>query len=475
MQIEPIGLVALALGLLGWCLGVRFSIWVFVLANLFGAAGAIILTSFGSANIQPADLLLVFLAGAAIVTRGMPREAGRALVFPRAGFWLALTAGYVVFSAMFLPRIFAGATDVYAISRGEVTSRILAIPLGPTSGNVTQTLYFLGDVICFLIFYAAASRPPLFRTIVKAALACAAANLAFALLDLATFWTHTEALLGFIRNASYRMLDEATALGFKRIVGSFAEASSFAYTTLGLFAFCLRLWLAGIHARVTGPLALLSLAAIAFATSSTGYAGAAVIVIALFALSLARTLTGRVTRPTMTFVAIGPLALITLVVGIRLDQPAWSTVQTLVDETVVNKLSSASGAERARWNDQALVNFEQTAGMGAGIGAVRASSFPIAVLGNIGVIGALAYGGFLLAVLVPRRARMAANPYPAACQSAARWACLAQLAGACASATLIDLSLPFFVFAGLACAAIRDPVEEGSEMPAVRAPEVVVP
>jgi hypothetical protein len=222
--------------------------------------------------------------------------------------------------------------------------------------------------------------------------------------------------------------------------------------TLGLFAFCLRLWLADIHSRVAGPLALFSMIAIAFATSSTGYAGAVGLVIALFAFSLAQTLTRRVPRPTMTFVALAPLALITLIVGMRLDEPAWRSVQTLVDETVVDKLASASGAERARWNDQALVNFEQTAGMGAGIGAVRASSFPIAVLGNIGVFGALAYGGFLLAVLVPRRARIASNPYPAACQSAARWACLAQLAGACASATLIDLSLPFFVFAGLACA-----------------------
>lgn len=458
MQIEPIGVIVLALGLLGWYLGVKFSIWVFVLANLLGAAGAIILTSFGSANIPPADLLLVFFAVSAVLTRGMLREAGRALLFPRAGFWLALTAAYVVFSALFLPRFFAGATVVYAISRGEIASKILAIPLAPTSGNITQTIYFLGDVTCFLIFYAAASRPELFRAIVKAILACAAANLIFALVDLATFWTHTEALLGFIRNASYRMLNEATTSGFKRIVGSFSEASSFAYVTLGLFAFCLRLWLADVHRRVAGPLALLSFVAIVFATSSTGYAGAAAVMIALFAFSLARTLTQRVPRPTMAFVALAPLALAMLVVGARLDDPVWRAAQTLVNETVFDKLASASGTERTEWNDQALVNFDQTAGLGAGIGAVRASSFPIAVLGNIGIFGALAYGGFLLAVLVPRRARTAPSRYPDACQSAARWACGAQLAGACASATLIDLSLPFFVFAGLACTGVGETI-----------------
>jgi len=51
-------------------------------------------------------------------------------------------------------------------------------------------------------------------------------NLTFAGLDLATYFTGTTEVLSFIRNANYAMLVEDQAAGFKRIVGSFPEASS---------------------------------------------------------------------------------------------------------------------------------------------------------------------------------------------------------------------------------------------------------
>jgi hypothetical protein len=62
------------------------------------------------------------------------------------------------------------------------------------------------------------------------------ADLAFAAIDLGGYWTGAGDLLAFLRNGSYRMLDNTVILDFKRIVGSFPEASTFAYFTLG---FCL--------------------------------------------------------------------------------------------------------------------------------------------------------------------------------------------------------------------------------------------
>jgi hypothetical protein len=123
----------------------------------------------------------------------------------------------------------------------------------------------------------------------------------------------------------------------------------------------------------------------------------------------------------------------------------------MVDKTIVSKMSTESGIERGMWNQQALTNFNETRGLGAGVGSVRASSFPVAVLGNIGAIGAVTYGSFLIAVLFRRKSRWT-EPYPAACQSAARWACATQLIGASVAGSFIDLGLPFFIFAGLACA-----------------------
>jgi hypothetical protein len=150
----------------------------------------------------------------------------------------------------------------------------------------------------------------------------------------------------------------------------------------------------------------------------------------------------------------------------HLDAPLWNTVNEVVDASIFDKMESSSGIERAKWNDQALVNFFDTRGLGAGDGSVRASSFPLAVLGNIGVFGALTYGAFLLSVFFGRRNRWQ-HPFPASCHSAARWACFTQLIGASVAGSFIDLGLPFFIFAGLACAG-PEPVRVERRVPVLR-------
>jgi hypothetical protein len=452
MQIETIGAIAFALGLIGWAAGQRFAVPVFFASTLLSAAAAFILPALGNANIQPAHLLLGFLALAAIASRASLSRAGAALAFPKAGFWLLLTAVYATLSAFFLPRIFAGTTYVFAIARIETGPGIISTPLAPTSGNITQSIYFLGDLVCFLVFYDVASRPGGLRTAVNAAIATTAINLCFAAVDLCTHWAGLGDVLAVLRNANYRMLDDATALGgFKRIVGSFPEASTFAYFTSDFFAFCTKLWLDGIRPRLTALLALLSLLALAFSTSSTGYAATTGFLALLFLASLVQVFCRRVRRTRLVLVAVFPLIVAAGLIGLRLDQPAWRVVSELVDDSIFNKMKSSSGIERAKWNEQALVNFSDTHGLGAGEGSVRASSFPIAVLGNIGAFGALIYGIFLLELLLGRKNRWQ-HPFPAACQGAARWACFAQLIGASVAGSFIDLGLPFFIFAGIACA-----------------------
>lgn len=470
MQIEAIGALAVLCGLIGWFAGERIAVPVFVVSTLLSAAAALILPSLGGANIQPAHLLLGFLALAAITSRGALHRAGTALVFPNPGFWLVLTAAYAALSAVFLPRILAGSTYVFAIARTELGPGIVSTPLGPTSGNITQSIYFLGDVVCFLIFYEAASRPDGLKSAADAVIAAAAINLGLAAIDLGSYWAGLGDVLGVLRNANYRMLDDAMVLGFKRIVGSFPEASTFAYFTAGFFAFCASLSLDGIRPRLTAPLALASLLALVFATSSTGYAAAAGFLALFFVAAVAGVLSGPVRKPMLVMAAILPLVVGTGLIGLRLDAPLWNTASEVVDASIFNKLSTSSGIEREKWNDQALVNFADTNGLGAGDGSVRASSFPIAVLGNIGAFGALTYGLFLLLLLVGRRGRWS-HPVAAACQRAARWACLAQLIGASVAGSFIDLGLPFFVYAGIACAAPEPaPVARPKRLPAMPLP-----
>jgi hypothetical protein len=451
MQIEALGIVAVAFGCLGWLLGPAFTIQVFLVSTLLGAAAAIVLTSLGFATIQPAHLLLGFVVCSVISRQRSVRLIGRSAAFPNEGCWLLLTASYAVLSALLLPRIFAGSTYVFAIARTEIGPGILSLPLAPTSGNITQLIYFLGDILCFFAFYIYAGEPDGLKAVVRGILACTAVNLLFALIDIGSWMLHAGDLLAVIRTANYRMLDDATVGGFKRIVGSFPEASTFAYFTLGWFAFCTRLWLAGFHSRVTAPLALLSFCALLFATSSTGYAGTAAFLAALLVASIGQVLTRPVSRRTLGFTALAPVIAGAVLIGLHLHQPSWQVVTNMVDKTIVSKMSTESGVERGMWNQQALTNFNETRGLGAGVGSVRASSFPVAVLGNIGAIGAVTYGSFLIAVLFRRKSRWT-EPYPAACQSAARWACATQLIGASVAGSFIDLGLPFFIFAGLACA-----------------------
>ena len=451
MQIEPLCLVMVAIGLVGWLAGPAFLIGAFFVSTLLGSAAAVTLTSLGSANIQPAYLMFGFVALYAVAQPRLRSAALASLAFPNEGFWLAATALYAVLSAVFLPRIFAGLTYVYTIARTEVGLGLLLTPLAPTTGNITQTVYFIGDVVCFLVFAAFARNSAGLRSIAMAGVVCAAINLLFAGLDLITYWTGTTALLGFLRNATYRMLDDAAVGDFKRIVGSFPEASTFAYFTVGLFAFCAKLWLARVWPRFTGPIALLSLLALVFSTSSSGYAGLLGFLAALFLVSLGQVAIQPVTKPTFAFVVIAPILVVALIVGLRLHGPSWRIASDLVEQTVVDKLSTQSGVERSHWNQQALINIADTDGLGGGVGSVRASSFPIAVLGNIGIVGGLTYGFFLLGILVRSR-RGWTDPFPQACQSAARWGCFAQLAAASVAGSFIDLGLPFFIFAGLAAA-----------------------
>jgi hypothetical protein len=451
MEIEAIGAITVILAMVAWFAGGAVAVYIFVPSTLLSAAAAIVLPGLGGASIQPAHLLLGLLALAAVAGATSLRVIGNKLAFPHEGFWLLLTAAYGVLAALFLPRIFAGATYVYAIARTEIGQGLVALPLAPTAGNITQTVYFLGDLVCFLVFCGYAAKPSGLTAMVWAILAAAALNLGFAAIDVIGYWGGLGDPLVVIRNADYRMLNDASVLGFKRIVGSFPEASTFAYFTAGFFAFCTRLFLSGIHQRFSGALALLSLCALAFSTSSTGYAATLTFLGVLFLVCVGRALTRPVPRSVVALIVAMPLLVAGGSIGLRLYQPAWTALQNMIDQTVFDKLGSESGLERARWNEQAMTNFADTDGLGAGVGSVRASSFPIAVLGNIGLPGAVLYGVFLLQLLFARKNRWQ-DPFPAACQDAARWACFTQLVGASVAGSFIDLGLPFFVFAGLACA-----------------------
>jgi hypothetical protein len=447
MTVEYIGLITLALGFISLFLGPPFIVSVFLCSTLLGSAAASVLDSLGGTNISPAHLLLAFLAFKLMTEGNTRNNVIQALARGRPVFWLLLTAMYCAISAYFMPRIFAGETIVF-----PVRSTGYSVPLEPAMSNLTQSIYLVSDFICFVLLYAFASTRRGRITLGDAAIACAVLNLVFAALDLITYWTNTTDLFSIIRNANYSLLNEAELAGFKRIVGSFTEASSFGSTTLGYFAFTFRLWLLGVRPKLSLTLAMLSLGTLIFSTSTTAYVGLALFALALYLEVLIRTMSGPLTGRKGLFLVGAPIAALVVVLLIALNDNYSNYIQDLLDTMVLGKMSTSSGIERASWNSQALTNFFDTFGFGAGNGSLRASSFPVSVLANLGIIGTLVFSAFFISVMFSNQRSAQSGSLDEAYREAAKSVCAAWLITGVVSGALTDLGLPFFAFAALASA-----------------------
>jgi hypothetical protein len=447
MSIEPIGLLTIIVGFLCLQLGSRATFATFVVAALFGSAAALLI---GSANIQPAHLLLAFVA--ATVLRH-PREAAGAISavrLPKPGFWLMCLVLYGVISGILMPRLLAGSTQIVPLGVSEYANTGSTVPLGPVSSNFTQGVYLVADLICFTMTVAIASTQAGFVAIAAALVAYAAGNVLFALLDLGTYSTGTQWTLDFMRNAQYTLHNEEEVSGLKRIVGSFTEASAFARSTLGALGFTGTLWLCGRRPALTGALALASLVLVVLSTSSTGLAGAPPVLVILYATAVMR---GgfHPSRPYgLAAVLCAPLLVAAVVLAVLLDDRASETIRNYFDLLIFNKSASESGIERDSWNTFALQNFFDSYGLGVGLGTVRTSSFPLALLSNDGVPGSLFY--LLFVATAFGRQRGTPRTFPSDVRLAARNACLGLIIGDIFAAPTVEQGLLFYVLAGMACA-----------------------
>jgi hypothetical protein len=446
MTVEPIGIIALLIGLIGLSRPPAFIIYAFITSTLLGGAAATNLSSIGGVSIPPAHLLFAFLTLKLIISDEVRHKMLDTFTFGRPGFWLFLTVSLSLVTAYFMPRLFQGETFVFPV-RAQSAG---VVPLEPATSNLTQSVYFVADATCFFVLSAYASTREGIRVLLNAALIAATINLIFAALDLITYFTNTTELLSIIRNASYAMLVDDEAAGFKRIVGSFPEASSFGSATMGYFAFTARLWLLGIYQRLSLPLCLLSLFAVLFATSTTAYVGLAVYLIVIYFEILLRMLSGPSTTQMRIFIFSVPLILPVAVLAIALNDTYSAMASDLLDTFFFNKLSTASGQERSAWNRGALQSLFDTFGLGFGNGSGRASSFVIAVLASLGLVGSALFSLFFISLFFGRSRAGRLDPIEEAAREAAKSMCLGWLITSSVSDPLIELGLGFYSFAALA-------------------------
>jgi hypothetical protein len=155
---------------------------------------------------------------------------------------------------------------------------------------------------------------------------------------------------------------------------------------------------------------------------------------------------------TVLFLVAAPIAVVILIIGVALNDASWSYIQNLLDTIVFNKMASESGVERSAWTRQALQNFFDTWGFGAGNGSLRASSLLAAIVATLGVFGAFTYSAFFVCVFLNNRKSSSLDDYEHAVTDAAKFSCLAWVIASSIAGAFIDLGLHFFVFAALACA-----------------------
>lgn len=440
----------------------RVMMRIFVVALLFQSAAAVKIGLFGA---TPGHFLL------AIPTYRCLRDAARREVvlsmlrFPRSGFWLALICAYGAVTAYFSPRLMAGMTLVNPIGVTTYEFSPSGVPLGPSSGNVTQSLYMVGSTVAYLVVAAYSTTAAELKTFKSAFYAYCILDMALALVDLAGFGD----LLSIVHNGSYVLHLDDVASGMKRIAGAFTEAAGFATATMGALGFTLRLCLGNVDLRITLALALVEVVLLILSTSTTAYVAVVAVMLCFYAWMCGRTLRGAANPATVTMTALVPVCAAAAALAVMLIPAAHDTAASLLNDIVFNKSASSSAIERGSWNRQAIANAFDTMGIGAGAGSARTSSFPLAVVANLGVPGAALYLIFLGHVLLGR-SRHRANSVAWHVQGACRWGAFGVLIAQTISGTLVDLGILFFALAGAGSAPRVESATRPAAAGAARAP-----
>ncbi|SIT36546.1 conserved membrane hypothetical protein [Paraburkholderia piptadeniae] len=448
MEIHIFGVLVLVLGLLALNVDSRWSIYFLVVSWLFSSAASLSLPALGGMGIPADNLFLLFIFIRAFNIGG---TAGlwRPLAPGSPGFPLLCLAIVALVGAWFLPRAFAGATNVFAISHGPADPNAIGpVPLGPVSGNFTQSVYFINDVAVYCCMTILLVRKDGYRHLAQAMLVLAGLNVVAGVIDMVSGAAGMN-VLSVLKTADYAIHDGEEVGGLRRLTGTFTEASTFAGFTMLLFAFTANMWLFGYRPRVTGLIAFGSAVLVLLSTSATAYVGFVAYLMVLLFSRCDRIFPRSRARKGYLFAAVGWIAIVALILGLVFKPGLVESVANFFNDSVVAKADSDSGRERGAWNQQALTNLVETYGFGIGLGSARTSSFVLALLSNLGFVGAVLFGVFAwncLAAAIPARAPL----FDRMVCYAVRQSMFASLIMGSIAGTMFNLGSCFYLFAAAA-------------------------
>jgi hypothetical protein len=440
-------IVAALLLLLGRVMGAAIVVGLFAAVPMQSTAFAT-LPALGGSSPQVVTLFAIFLVFACVLRR----DSGRDLKAVFADHWApwvicGLTL-YVIIGAYLMPRIFLGQAGAFVVVRDNV----FEVPLSPVSGNVTQTGYFVLDAAAFVCLMIMLRRLSAWQNVLAGMFALVAIHAAAALIQVGGNLAGLSDVLLPIRTANYAMLADHQIGALWRIAGACSETSAFSSLATACLAFSVVYW------RRTGStaallLGLLHLALLILSTSTTAYVGLGFLGVVLAGSLLANVLRGRAKPRDLVLIAMAGVGLVALLAGMLFWPVVVDTFADLLDNMVFKKHLSSSGQERGYWNSQSMRAFFETYGLGIGMGSSRASSWAVAVLSQIGIIGALGFAVLLVAVwrapaMVPLSVRLPNGAALADLAYGMRATVMASLFTLSLSGTNVDPGL--LVFAGMA-------------------------
>lgn len=405
---------------------------------------AVVPPQLAAGNLTPAWIAAVILTVRVVLDVGLGRYL-EVMLDPRRFGALSLCTIYAAASAFLLPRLFAGQVDVVEI---RLTRLGGASPLAPNGANFTQALYFVFTTLLIVDVFFICSDPVKRRQFLSAFGWGAVVAIGTGLLDLAASNLGLSAILEPFRNASYVMMLDNDAMNMHRIVGLMSEASSYASLCLPFLALiALTPSEAGAPWNRWSVRLGLALTVMTYlSTSSSGYVSLAAVGLAV-AVNIG---VGMVLwRRWAWMAAYVLLILATAGVAVLLFEPQlYDALYHVIDAMVLHKTQSQSYMERSSWNRAAMQAFHGTHWLGVGAGGARASSWPIALLSNIGLPGTALLVIFMAqAFMVRPRA-----PADVALARATKLAILPNLVMASLSGTTIALGVGVSMLFGLVCA-----------------------
>ncbi|HUG62853.1 MAG TPA: hypothetical protein VMP03_13470, partial [Methylomirabilota bacterium] len=285
--------------------------------------------------------------------------------------------------------------DREAAGASTLSSSLPLIELAPSSGNVTQSIYLISSLIllftCTVVFVAA----PFSETILLRS--AATAHLTFGVIDMFSSIGAVELFFEYIRTGDYAMLIGQEITGFRRLIGAAPEASAFGGLSVGMFAYFLSAW-TETRSRTNFVFAALLLAFTIMSLSSTAYVALAFTI--CFWVAMAGLARARIFNVGGSIMVSLVTVMLVAAAFVLINSEFYNTVESVLNNLVFDKLESQSGVERGDWARQSVQNFIDTGGLGVGLGSSRPNGWPTAVLGQLGVVGAVLWGIFLLMTIL---------------------------------------------------------------------------